>query len=94
MILEILIGAFIFYMLFKPRTKYVDTIPERFTPFKMSSVCDTMPDAYNTQRLYMNNPNIYPVFWNYDKALAYNKKKEFIYVQNQRANILQEYGRE
>ena len=83
MLLELVLIAAVLYFVLKPRKRYVDTVPERYTPFKMSSVHDNLPDAYNTQRNYKNNPNIYPVFWNYDKALAYNKKKEYLFMQNE-----------
>lgn len=93
MILELLIGAALLFLVFKPRVKYPDNIPERFTPFRASSVCDNKPNAYNTHRLYMNNPNIYPVDWNYVKAWVYNKGKEFDFLQRERASVTESYAK-
>ncbi len=92
MLLElVLVSGILLYFFMRPRVRYPDTIPERYTPYKMSSEHDNIPNAYNTQRYYKNNPNVYPVFWNYDKALSYNKKKEYVYLQNQRKSIRAEY---
>lgn len=93
MLLELILGAAILWYIFKPRVKYPDNIPERFTPFRASSRCDSIPDAYNTQRIYMNNPNVYPVDWNYVKSWTYNKGKEFAFLQNERNMVKQAYSK-
>ncbi len=93
MLLELVLIAAVLYFVMRPRTLYVDTVPERYTPYKMSSEHDLAPNAYNTQRYYKNNPNIYPVFWNYDKALAFQKKKEYLYLQNERTAVRTAYNK-
>ena len=93
MLLELVLAAAVLWYVFKPRVRYPDNIPERFTPFRSSSACNSIPDAYNTQRIYMNNPNVYPVNWNYVKSWIWNKGKEFEYLQKQRSDVIKSYGK-
>lgn len=93
MILLLIFVAIAFWWLFKSGNKYKDVVPERYSPFRGISPCDNVPNAYNDQRLYKNNPQIYPVRLNYVKALAINKRKEYKFLIDERNRIKKAYAK-
>ena len=92
LILILLLGVVLWYTL-SPNTKYKDLVPERYSPFRNFNVCDNLPDAYNTQQYYMQNPEVYPTGINYIRALALNNRKAFDLVRKQRQTIIKEYAK-